>query len=315
MENGVNTKPVVSIIISFLNAQRFLSEAIDSVCGQTFRDWELLLVDDGSVDSSTALAMGLACEMPNKVRYLEHEHHLNRGQAASRNLGLRLATGRYIAILDSDDVWHPDKLAEQVQLLESHSEAALVYGHTEYWHSWTSRDGDRKRNRIPNLGVELDRIYTPPTLLRLCLCGKALMPCPSDLIFRRDPVLALGGFQEEFTGMYGMYEDQAFLVTIFLNLPVLVVNKCWDRYRQHAESMCAVQTQSGQEPLIRFFYFRWLERYLSANGVQDGLIWKSVRRSMWPLRHPRLTRMLGPSVRVARQVHARYLDLWRGQPR
>lgn len=293
--------PIVSVITSFFNAEKFISEAIESVLRQTFADWELLLVDDGSQDSSSTIAMQFARQMPNKVRYLEHSKHQNRGLSASRNLGLYRAQALYVALLDADDVWYPRKLEEQVHLLEMYPDAAMIYGHSEYWHSWTGRDEDKKCDRTPALGVELDRVHLPPTLLRACLSGRALAPCPSNLIFRKGAVSDLGGFEEEFVGLY---DDQVFLAKVFLNLPVFVASQCWDRYRQHADSICAVQTRLGRERDIRFSYLRWLERYLSAQGVDDEIIWKYVRRSFWPFRHPVLGRMLRPFVQYARKVRA-----------
>src|SRR4051812_22103421 len=107
--------PAVSAIIIFLNAERFLSEAVESVIAQTHKDWELLLVDDGSADGSTTLAQGFAARHPDRVRYLEHPAHQNRGMSASRNLGLANSTGDHVAFLDADDVWLPHKLAEQLE--------------------------------------------------------------------------------------------------------------------------------------------------------------------------------------------------------
>ena len=83
MDAGIgNTIPRVSSIISFLNEERFLQEAIESVFDQSFGDWELLLVDDGSIDGSTGIARRYAEMNPEKVRYLEHEGHRNRGTSA-----------------------------------------------------------------------------------------------------------------------------------------------------------------------------------------------------------------------------------------
>src|ERR1017187_6705495 len=109
-------QPQVSVVIPFLNAQRFLEEAIESVFSQTFRSWELLLVDDGSRDSGTSIARRYSGQHPDQVRYFEHHEHRNRGLPASRNLGIRHAKGHYIAPLDSDDVWLPDKLKQQVAI-------------------------------------------------------------------------------------------------------------------------------------------------------------------------------------------------------
>src|SRR5688572_12435956 len=108
-------QPLVSIIIIFLNAADFLREAIESVLTQTYENWELLLVDDGSSDGSTAIASGYVTQYPEKLRSLEHPNHDNFGMSASRNLGIRHAKGQYIAFLDADDVWMSDKLAHQIK--------------------------------------------------------------------------------------------------------------------------------------------------------------------------------------------------------
>jgi glycosyltransferase involved in cell wall biosynthesis len=131
----VSRKPLVSGIIIFLNAERFIQEAIESVFAQAYAAWELLLVDDGSTDGSTAIARRYAAQHPGRVRYLEHPGHRNHGISASRNLGIRNAKGAYIALLDADDVWLPYKLERQVAILDSQPEASMVYGSTQYWYS------------------------------------------------------------------------------------------------------------------------------------------------------------------------------------
>ena len=123
--------PLVSVIIIFLNEQRFLSEAIESVLEQTCSNWELLLVDDGSTDASTGIARRYSECDAQRVRYLEHPSHTNRGMSASRNLGIQEARGEYVALLDADDVWLQDKLARQLEIMEQRPEAAMVYGATE----------------------------------------------------------------------------------------------------------------------------------------------------------------------------------------
>ena len=85
--------PRVSIITPFLNAGRFIQESIESVLSQTYDQWELLLVDDGSTDNSMSIAMRYATAHPGKIRYFAHEGRLNQGASASRNLGARDANG------------------------------------------------------------------------------------------------------------------------------------------------------------------------------------------------------------------------------
>ncbi len=100
----MSSKPRVSVVTIFLNAEKFIYEAIESVFAQTYADWELLLVDDGSTDASTEVAYRWAGRYPNRVRYLEHDRHQNRGMSASRNLGAGNARGEYVAFLDGDYV-------------------------------------------------------------------------------------------------------------------------------------------------------------------------------------------------------------------
>ncbi|WP_293084415.1 glycosyltransferase family A protein, partial [Moorena sp. SIO4A1] len=152
----MSNKPLVSTIIIFLNPEPFLQETIESVFAQTYDNWELLLVDDGSTDGSTEIALQYARQYPEKVRYLEHEGHQNRGMSATRNLGIRHAKGEYIAFLDADDIWLPNTLAEQVVLLNAHPEAAMVYGPIQWWYSWTGNPEDQQRDYFEKVGVQTD---------------------------------------------------------------------------------------------------------------------------------------------------------------
>jgi glycosyltransferase involved in cell wall biosynthesis len=150
-------KPLASIIIIFLNEDKFIREALESVFSQTYDTWELLLVDDGSTDASPDIARWYVERRAGKVRYLAHEGHQNRGMSASRNLGISHAGGEYIAFLDADDVWFPEKLEQQVTILESHSEAAMVYGPGQMWYSWTGNSEDIQRDFVPKqTGVPID---------------------------------------------------------------------------------------------------------------------------------------------------------------
>src|SRR5262245_40545666 len=181
----MNNKPLVSIIIPFLNARKFITEAIESVFAQTYDNWELLLVDDGSTDGSTEIAWRYFEHHPGMVHFLEHEGHQNRGACASRNLGLRHARGEYIALLDADDVWLPHKLKQQVVILSMYPEAGMVYGASQYWHSWTGCLEDIQRDYVLAFGVEPNNLVKPPMLLTLLLQSKAPTPCPSDILIRR----------------------------------------------------------------------------------------------------------------------------------
>lgn len=119
---GTADSPVVSVIIPTYNRDAYLREAVESVLRQTHRDWELIVVDDGSTDGSRAWLAGLS---DHRVHVILSEHVGNPN--AVRNLALARARGRYVAFLDSDDWWDAEKLARQVEALAANPDCAWSY--------------------------------------------------------------------------------------------------------------------------------------------------------------------------------------------
>ena len=120
------------------NGERFLDEAIASVVGQqACDDWELILVEDGSTDASPTIARRWAERDPGRIRYLEHDGHVNRGASAARNLGMRAARGEFVGFLDCDDIWLPSALAHRLRVLEANPRADALVGRCARWYSWT----------------------------------------------------------------------------------------------------------------------------------------------------------------------------------
>ena len=117
-------RDLVSIIMPAYNPGRFLRESVNSVLAQTYTEWELIIVDDCSTDDGDAVA---ATFSDPRIRYLKNE--TNSGAAVSRNRALREARGRWIAFLDSDDVWYPEKLEKQIAFME---ENAYAFSYTNY---------------------------------------------------------------------------------------------------------------------------------------------------------------------------------------
>jgi glycosyltransferase involved in cell wall biosynthesis/SAM-dependent methyltransferase len=270
---------LVSIITPFFNAGRFLSEAIESVLAQTYSYWELLLIDDGSNDESTRIARSYAAKYPEQIFYLEHEGHLNRGVCASRNLGVRRARGEFVALLDSDDVWLPRKLEEQISIMRANPQVGMVAGRSLYWHSWAGDAENSARDYVPAYRIALDASFDPPALLTtLYPLGKEHAPCPSDLLLRKEAIESVGGFEERFDGPYQLYEDQAFLTKIYLTWPVYLSSRTWTKYRVHDASCMARARLKYHE--IRLFYLSWCQDYLIARGVEDPNIWSALREAM-----------------------------------
>jgi glycosyltransferase involved in cell wall biosynthesis len=280
--------PLVSVIMIFLNEERFIEEAIASVLAQTYEQWELLLVDDGSTDESPAIALKYVEQYPEKVHYLEHEGHRNRGMSATRNLGIRHAKGELITFLDGDDIYLPQKLERQVAILNSQPEAVMLYGQTMDWFSWTGQPEDSQRDLIYDLCVQTHTLIQPPALFNLCLQRKAPTPCTCSAIMRREVFESLGGFEESFRGLY---EDQVFFMKAMLQVPIYVVEECWDKYRRHSDSCNSMARTTGQDRSIRLFFLNWLKTYLEEQGNKDRTVWETLQKEFWPYRHPVLSRL------------------------
>jgi len=306
----MSRESLVSCIVNFLNTEEFLGEAIESVLAQTHENLELLLVDDGSTDGSTKIARRYAERAPQKVRYLEHEGHENKGAAASRNLGMSEARGEYIALLDSDDVWLGHKLEEQEAILDAHPEAGMVYGQSQYWHSWTLNPEDAHRDHVPKLGVPTDKLFEPATLSKIVHpLGPATAPCPSDLLLRRSAVERVGGFEEAFRGMYQLYDDQTFLAKMYLHEPVYVADKCWDRYRQHPDQLVSVVRDAGQQHTVRLAFLRWLAEYFYTQGVDNPELWKLLQEKLLQTSNRIQTRHLRDEARRLKGRDTRIAEL------
>jgi glycosyltransferase involved in cell wall biosynthesis len=300
----MNRKPLVSCIIIFFNAgEEFFIEAIESIFAQTYDNWELLLADDGSTDESTAIALRYAQQNPEKVRYVEHEGHQNRGMSAARNLGIRHSKGEYIAFLDADDVWLPYKLEQQVPILESHPEAAMLYGRTQFWFSWAENNpvswgpsDDRNEDSMTITSIQFDTLIRPPTQLLLLLQFKEIYPCTCSILIRRKVFEDIGGFEEDFRNAL---EDMVFHSKLFLKSSVYVSSACWDKYRIHPESYWrrADKQGKGEEThyAARVKYLRWLENYLSKQEIKDPVLWLALRKALLLYKHPIL---YGLSLRI-----------------
>lgn len=278
----MGSKSLVSVIIIFLNEQQFLQEAIDSVFSQTYEQWELLLVDDGSTDKSSEIARRFAEEYPDRVYYLEHEGHKNRGMSASRNLGIHNAKGKYISFLDGDDVWLPNKLKEQVAILEQHPKADLVHAPLQMWFSWTGKPEDLKRDNFYGGNHPFSNtLVEPPNLLALFLKHEEYIP--SGFLIKADVMKQQGTFEEEF---HDAYSDAVAMVKVCLTSPVFVSGKHWYKYRKHPRSNTHLSRLHGKEDEEQFLYLQWVENYFNKQRIEDPNLMRILKQMQWPHRHP-----------------------------
>jgi glycosyltransferase involved in cell wall biosynthesis len=284
----MDRQPLVSVIMIFLNEETFIQESIESVLAQTYDRWELLLIDDGSTDRSSKIALEYTAQYPDRIIYLDHPDHQNCGMSATRNLGIQHAKGEYIAFLDGDDVYLPDKLTQQVEIMQSQPTAAMVYGHTQDWFSWSGNPEDLQRDRVYDLGVETNTLVEPPLLFNLCLQRKAATPCTCSALVRREVVEKVDGFEESFRGLY---EDQVFFSKVMLKFPVYVSSQWWDKYRRRPDSCNTTARKTGQNFTLRLLYLNWLKEYLEEGAIADSNIKILLRKEFWPYHHPILSRI------------------------
>jgi glycosyltransferase involved in cell wall biosynthesis len=168
----------VSVVIPLYNARDVIADTIKSVLAQTWTDYEIIVVDDGSQDGSGELVQAFG----DRVRYVGQD---NMGVAGARNRGIAESQGTYVALLDHDDLWHPTKLTKQVGILERQLNVGMV----------VTDVAQLNREGRPT-GAVMPGYYPCDTFARLFV--KGYVPTPSASLIRRSIFSVIGGFDEDF---------------------------------------------------------------------------------------------------------------------
>ena len=146
--------PLISVIVVTYNRALFLPDALESIQRQTFRDYEIILVDDGSTDNTKEIA-----ENYKEVRYIYQEHG---GISKARNTAVKAARGKWIATLDSDDLWESEKLQKQVDYLQFHPECRIVYTAFRNFSDIPEKDLDERQKELLHSTIDW---YLPSALI------------------------------------------------------------------------------------------------------------------------------------------------------
>ncbi len=202
--------PLVSVVMPTYKHEDYVLQALDSVFAQTFTDYEVIVINDGSPDGTAEILKPLAAA--GRIRYFEQA---NAGQAAARNRGIAEAKGEFIAFLDDDDLWPPDKLEWQVREMEAHPEAALVYGIMETFGSPPQVTHPQK--------------WAPSGWVKKAFVGAGWIRSPGQTLIRTAALRRIGGFDVNLWGT----DDWDLYLTLtefgqFRYLPRIAL-----RYRQH----------------------------------------------------------------------------------
>lgn len=174
----METRALVSVIIPTYNGSRFIVQAVDSVLAQTYQPIELIVVDDGSTDNTASVLA------PYRSR-IHYVYQSNQGLSTARNRGIRASTGEYVAFLDSDDVWLPDKISQQVKCLAVNLGIGLVHTDVFYWDQVTGSRAQRNNGRMEYVGNCYARLFSANRIT------------VSSVLVRRECLRHVGGFDDQ----------------------------------------------------------------------------------------------------------------------
>jgi glycosyltransferase involved in cell wall biosynthesis len=227
--------PKVSVIIPVKNGERYLREALDSVMAQTFRDFEVVVADDASTDSTAAIARSYP-----SVRYIYREH--SEGVSRARNAAIRAAEGQYLASLDCDDLWYPEKLALQVPILDRDPLTGVVYSDQE----WIDQEG-RTIKVVPhsNWPKGWDRYF----------CGGHNIG-PSTMLVRKELIEKIGFYDEELWAN----EDKDLNIRLHDVCQIKCVEKALIKKRRSPKSFEARHNQREEVLNSALIFLRKLDR-------------------------------------------------------
>jgi glycosyltransferase involved in cell wall biosynthesis len=228
----------VDVIIPAFNAAKYLPAALESVASQTFEDWQIVLVDDGSTDNTAQVVAPFIHRFGPKLKYIQQE---NRGMSAARNTAIRASTSEFIALLDADDVWTSHRLAESIQAFATRPRAGIAYGLITYM----DQDGRPLETFEGNVGHVEGRI-APYIYMR-----KVELPCVTVTI-RRACIDQVGLFDETMRST----EDRDLWLRIALHHEVAFIPKVLAFYRTSPGSVStnAQRMLQAQLQFIRKHY-------------------------------------------------------------
>lgn len=239
----------VSVIIPTFNRAAYLTEAVDSVLGQTFRDFELVVVDDGSTDDTVERMKGYGA----RVRYLYQQ---TRGPAAARNKGIEASTGELIAFLDSDDMWLPEKLAKQEAFFRTNPSLGLVataYGCIQ-----------------PGDGFVKQDVLSPEELRRVRRSHYRNYFATSTVMLRRDCLEKVGMFDESLH----FAEDWDMWIRVLNRYDFAYIGEILTKYRQHGSNVTVTAFEKNVKD-----WEKVIEQHSGSGSVRGKILRR--RRLSW----------------------------------
>ena len=223
----MNNQPKITVITASYNYEKYIGEAITSVINQTYSNWELLVIDDGSKDNSIQIIQEF-CRIDSRIKLLTHENNANKGLPETIKLALTRATGEYVAFLESDDIWHKDNLKEKVQALEKYNGADFIFNDVEYFGDEEMiKSSVSNHNKVKKILVETDG--ESEILERMGLW--CIVPTFSCVMVKTEALKECN-----FETPYKPYLDWWLWYQIFYSGEVVFIDKKLTSWRMHSKS-------------------------------------------------------------------------------
>ena len=235
------TVPMISVVMPVYNAEKYVAEAVESILNQTYSDFEFIIIDDCSTDSSYKILQSYAAK-DNRIRLFKNE--MNHKQAYTKNLAIELAQGKYIAFMDADDISLPERFAKQIEFMESNPTIGVS---GTYSIAFDSNNSNLYTIEVP-LTHELIKAYS------FFVCCKMIHP---SIIARRELFAKIGrfSFNESLGGLaedYALWIDMLYKGVIFANLQNALL-----KYR-----LSSSQTTNVLKPQIEIFTSELIKKNL-----------------------------------------------------
>ena len=218
--NNIDDFPLVSIIMNCYNGQKYLKEAIDSVISQTYSNWQLIFWDNQSTDESKFVVKSYD---DSRICYFYAEYHTSLSKA--RNLAIQKADGEYIAFLDSDDIWLPNKLEIQMEGLQNQDNVGILYCGFE---TLLTTNSENAINQAKQYSKFKYKSHNSKSIYHKLLKGNFIIF--STVILRRDAFDTTNGFSENLE----QNEDFEILLKISLSSNAICIGRELVRYRIHS---------------------------------------------------------------------------------
>ncbi len=247
--------PKVSVIMPAYNAEKYIKEAIDSILNQTFKDFEFIIIDDGSTDGTKEI---ISSYQESRIKLLENDKNL--GLVGSLNKGLQIARGEYIARMDADDIALPERLEKQVDFLDKNQDIVLVG-------SWIDSFDEESKDHF------IVEFASDPIIIKWLMVTKNQL-AHASVVFRKEIIEREGGYSNK----YEHAEDYELWSRLLKNYKIANIPEVLLKHRIHGESV-SVKRESHNKQIgnVKELVYENIKRYIDLNKQEYNIFMDTLK--------------------------------------